>query len=200
MPQIKRGDQEAVKLRPFSLQASPHKTVTHLSSQNLQSTFDTTIFMRDDAPKEKTCQIDFIRVDKQGQGDTVVATVELNLSMHMGDEYAEQTIMLQQTPAGKVVGLEIQAMRFKARLVAMTDKPKYADLYKICEAWRKTQGPPSLVELTDDPAAERGGTVVATSSRSFIQASNDEPPRRGTEQRHTKPLDGAAATHEPEED
>ena len=137
MPQVKRGKQDAVSMQRFQLRKSDNKKITQLASLNLKTNFEITIFEKKGQVVEKTCTIDFIRVDSKGQGDTVVATAEVNLANHLGSAYAEQTVNMEPTSAGKAFGLHISQVRFVAAIVPSTEKEKYAEIYQTCVAWRQ---------------------------------------------------------------
>ena len=55
MPQIKRGKQDAIKLRSFQVQPSTNKKVTELGSLNLAADFEISLFMKKDEAMPKTC-------------------------------------------------------------------------------------------------------------------------------------------------
>ena len=184
MPQVKRGKQDAVNMQRFQLTKSDNKKITQLANLNLKSNFEITIFNKKGEVTEKTCTIDFIRVDSKGQGDTVVATAEVNLAMHLGSAYAEQTVNMEPTSAGRAFGLQITQVRFIAAIEASTEKDKYAETFQTCVAWRQQQGPPKPDNMTDDPEVRAtGGSMVNVTESSSSLINDAEPERRGTEVR-----------------
>jgi len=46
---------------------------------------------KENKPMDKICRIDIAIVDASGNGDTVAASIDFNVAMHVGQEYAECT-------------------------------------------------------------------------------------------------------------
>ncbi len=71
----------------------------------------------------------------------LVAEYEINLSMHFGDQFAEQVYDLPRV--GNDPDLNVQSVKVKALLSCAKAKEADTNLLQTCVEWRQQQGPPS---------------------------------------------------------
>lgn len=69
---------------------------------------------------EKQCKIDLVVVDSTGKGETVVANLDFNAAMHVGQDYAEFTYEMTPTPTAKLFGVNATSIRLSAS-VSLTE-------------------------------------------------------------------------------
>ena len=97
--------------------------------------------MKDGIPEPKTCTIRFFKTDATGKQSVCVAEKEINLSMHFGDQFAEQTYDLDKQ--GSEDTMNVQSFKIKATFTCAKAKEADTNLLQTCIEWRLQQGPPS---------------------------------------------------------
>lgn len=107
-PRVKRGNNQATTLEEFQV---PQQHAKVLSLEH-EDSFGVKLFLLGTGPQVKTCTIDMILVDNQGN-DTVVATVDFNISYHIGKAYASNTYNMTTTQKANEKGINISAINVK---------------------------------------------------------------------------------------
>jgi len=68
-----------------------------------------------------------------GQGENVIATLEINMSNHFGRQFEEATYRVSAAQNGKA--LQIGATKIKVSLKPV--KEKKAEVFEACVRWRQ---------------------------------------------------------------
>jgi len=67
-------------------------------------------FVKNGIPDQKTAKIAFYVTDERGKGNFLVASLELNLSLHFGAAFEDGSYDLSPTPAAHARGILVHSL------------------------------------------------------------------------------------------
>ena len=169
--QVQRGKQRPEETKQYKVDRSVKNTDIKQIDFAETFTFPCTYFVKEGVPEAKTCTFQLSKLFPGGN-EVVIARKEVNLSMHFGQQFQEQTIDMEVTKQAQ--GSIIKSFTFRAVITCNDEKDR--ELYDQCIQWRQIQDEADLQTqaLTQQSTQMRTASEVVSvgaASRSFLNSS-----------------------------
>ena len=155
--QVQRGKQNPIDSKSVrverSMNQSDIKTVTFNDTISLSCTY----FIKKGKPDDKICTIRVMRAFPGGK-DVMIASQDINLSMHFGKDYETQIIKME--PTRQAQGSIIKSLTYQAIISCPDEKNRQE--FDQCVQWRQS------VDDSASASVGRNSQVVLSTSSSDL--------------------------------